>query len=135
MDKTIDYLKIIFSLIGGVLGCFFGDINSLFYALVAFVVLDYITGILLAIHDKKISSEIGFKGISKKIIIFILVGVGNVIDQYIIGAGSSLRTLLIMFYLSNEGFSILENASSIGLPVPQKLKNVLQNLNDSDKTN
>jgi phage-related holin len=118
MDKTIDYLKIIFSLIGGVLGCFFGDINSLFYALVAFVVLDYITGILLAIHDKKISSEIGFKGISKKI-----------------GAGSSLRTLLIMFYLSNEGFSILENASSIGLPVPQKLKNVLQNLNDSDKTN
>lgn len=89
----------------------------------------------MAIHDKKISSEIGFKGISKKIIIFILVGVGNVIDQYIIGAGSSLRTLLIMFYLSNEGFSILENASSIGLPVPQKLKNVLQNLNDSDKTN
>ena len=133
MNTGINYLKITFAAIAGVLGWFLGEINSLFYALIAFVVLDYITGVLLAICEKKVSSEIGFKGISKKVMIFILVGLGNVIDQYIIGSGSSLRTMLIMFYLSNEGISILENATNIGLPLPQKLKDVLLQVSKTDE--
>lgn len=126
MDKPLNNFKAILALSGGVLGWLFGGFDSLIYALIAFVVLDYVTGVLLAIHEKKISSEIGFQGISKKVMIFILVAVGHVIDQYIIGTGSSLRTMLIMFYLSNEGISILENAGAMGIPLPQKLKDVIQ---------
>ncbi len=116
----------------GVIGWYFGEINSLLYALIAFVTIDYVSGVLLAILEKKLSSEIGFKGISKKVMIFVLIGLGNIIDQYIIGSGSSLRTMLIMFYLSNEGISILENATKIGLPLPQKLKDILLQLSKTD---
>lgn len=133
MDKPLGNFKVILALSGGVLGWLFGGFDSLIYALIAFVVLDYVTGVLLAIHEKKISSEIGFRGISKKITIFILVAVGHVIDQYVIGTGSSLRTMLIMFYLSNEGISIIENAGAIGLPFPQKLKDVIQQLSSDEK--
>ena len=114
---------------GGVLGWLFGGFDSLIYALIAFVALDYVTGVLLAIREKKVSSEIGFHGICKKVMIFALVTLGHVIDQYVIGSGSSLRTMLIMFYLSNEGISIIKNASEMGVPVPDKLKGILQQLN------
>lgn len=107
-----------------------GGFDSLIYALIAFVAIDYVTGVLLAVCEKKVSSDIGFKGIFKKIMIFVLVSLGNIIDQYIIGSGSSLRTMLIMFYLSNEGISIIENAGKIGLPLPQKLKDVIRQLNN-----
>lgn len=100
------------------------------YALLAFVVIDYITGIMCAVVDKKLSSEVGFKGIFKKVIIFALVGVGHILDTRIIGAGSVLRTAVIFFYLSNEGVSLLENAAYLGLPIPQKLKSVLEQLHD-----
>lgn len=133
MNEIINNLKICVAILGGVLGWFLGEIDSLFYSLIVFVVLDYITGVLLAICEKKISSEAGFKGISKKVMIFVLVGLGNVIDQYIIGAGNSLKTMIIMFYLSNEGISILENASNTGLPLPQKLKDVLRQLSNTDE--
>jgi toxin secretion/phage lysis holin len=108
-----------------------GELDSLVYALVAFVAFDYVTGVLLAIFDKKVSSNIGFKGICKKILIFALIALGNIINQYIIGSGSTLRTMLIMFYLSNEGISILENIAKMGVPFPQKLKNVLQQMGDT----
>ena len=119
-------------MVGGALGWLFGGFDSLIYALIAFVVIDYITGVFLAILIREVSSEIGFKGICKKAMLFIMVAVGNIIDNYVIGSGSSIRTMLIMFYLSNEGISIIENVALIGLPIPQKLKDVIQQLKNTD---
>ena len=118
--------------IGGWLGYFLGGFDGFLYALVAFVVLDYITGIMCAVLDKSLSSEIGFRGIFKKVLIFSLVGIGHIIDQSVIGDGSVIRTAVIFFYLSNEGVSVLENAAHIGLPVPEKLKDVLEQLHHRD---
>lgn len=132
MDYVIHYCKLFFAFAGGILGCSFGGFDSLIYALMAFVAIDYITGILLAIHNKKISSEVGYKGIIKKFLIFLIVSMGNIIDNYIFGTGSTLRTLIIMFYLANEGFSILENAGQLGVPIPKKLKDAIQKLNSSN---
>ena len=100
------------------------------YALLAFAVIDYIIGIMCAVVDKKLSSEVGFKGIFKKVLIFALVEVGHILDTRIIGAGSVMRTAVIFFYLSNECVSLLENAAYLGLPIPQKLKSVLEQLHD-----
>lgn len=118
--------------IGGWLGYFLGGFDGFLYALVAFVVLDYITGLMCAVLDKNLSSEIGFRGIFKKVLIFSLVGIGHIIDQSVIGDGSVIRTAVIFFYLSNEGVSVLENAAHIGLPVPEKLKDVLEQLHHRD---
>ena len=128
MNTHLNNIKLVFAAVGGVLGCIFGGFDALIYALMVFVLIDYITGVLVAVRNKKVSSEIGFKGISKKVMIFLMVAVGNVIDQYIITAGSTLRTMLIMFYLSNEGISIIENAGNLGVPVPSKIKGVLEKL-------
>lgn len=117
---------------GGGLGYFLGGWDGFLYALLAFVVIDYITGLMCAILDKKLSSEVGFRGIFKKVLIFSLVAIGNIVDQSVIGEGSVIRTAVIFFYLSNEGVSILENAAHIGLPVPQKLKNILEQLHNRD---
>ena len=95
-----------------------------------FAVVDYITGVLCAINDQNLSSEVGFRGICRKVLIFFLVGVANILDVQVIGTGSVLRTAIIFFYLSNEGVSLLENAAHLGLPVPQKLKDVLEQLHD-----
>lgn len=121
-------IQVAFSAIGGMLGWFIGGIDGFLYALLAFVILDYITGVMVAAIQKKVSSEIGFKGICRKVLIFILVGMANIVDVQIIGNGSAIRTAVIFFYLSNEGISILENTAIIGLPVPQKLKDVLEQL-------
>ncbi|WFR58992.1 phage holin family protein [Anaerocolumna sp. AGMB13025] len=129
----IEDCKFIFAFIGGILGWIFGGFDPLIYALTAFVTIDYITGILLAIHDKKISSEVGYKGIVKKFLIFMIVSMGNILDTYILGTGSTLRTLVIMFYLTNEGFSILENAGQLGLPIPKKLRDAIQKLNNGNE--
>ena len=96
--------------------------------LVAVMVLDYITGLMCAIADKKLSSAVGFKGVCKKVLILMLVGVANVVDIHIVGTGSALRSAVICFYLSNEGLSLLENAAHIGLPIPDKMKDVLAQL-------
>lgn len=134
MDTVLDKAKIIFALSGGVFGWFFGSFDSLIYALMAFVVIDYITGVLVAIHNKRVSSEIGFRGISKKVMIFALVALGNIIDQCIISSGSSIRTMIIMFYLSNEGISIIENAGNMDLPLPRKLKDIIQQISNRDES-
>lgn len=125
--------KLIISSIGGVLGCFLGGMDGLLYALVAFVVIDYITGIFCAVDKRQLSSSVGFKGIARKIIIFALVGVANILDVYILGHVGVLRAAVIFFYLSNEGISILENTAKLGLPIPEKLKNILQQLNKEEK--
>ena len=123
-------IQVIFTGVGGWLGYFLGGCDGLLYALVLFVVVDYITGVMCAAADHKLSSEVGFKGICRKVLIFLLVGIGHVLDAEIIGTGSVLRTAVIFFYLSNEGVSLLENAGHLGLPIPEKLKVVLEQLHD-----
>ena len=126
-------IQLVFTLTGGWLGYFLGGCDGLLIALVAFVVLDYISGVMCAFADKTLSSEVGFKGICRKVLIFLLVGVANILDVQVIGTGSVLRTAVIFFYLSNEGVSLLENAARIGLPVPEKLKVVLQQLHNKSE--
>ena len=120
----------VFAAIGGWLGYFLGGCDGLLYALIAFVVIDYITGVMCAVADKKLSSEVGFKGICRKVLIFLLVGIANILDVQVIGSGSVLRTAIIFFYISNEGVSLLENAAHLGLPVPERIKTVLEQLHD-----
>lgn len=130
--EIVGYCQLAFAAIGGALGWFIGDLDGFLYALIAFVVIDYLTGLLAAGVQKKLSSEVGFKGIAKKVAIFLLVGIANIIDVNVLQNGSALRTAVIFFYLSNEGLSILENAGSIGLPIPDKLKDMLAQLKNKD---
>ena len=130
MKEFWNVIQFIISAIGGWLGWFLGGCDGLLYALIAFVAIDYITGVMCAINDKALSSEVGFKGICRKVLIFLLVGIANILDLNVIGTGSVLRTAVIFFYISNEGVSLLENASHLGLPVPQKIKAVLEQLHD-----
>ena len=130
MKEFWNTIQAIFTGLGGWLGYFLGGCDGLLYALVLFVVVDYITGVMCAAADHKLSSEVGFKGICRKVLIFLLVGIGHVLDAQIIGTGSVLRTAVIFFYLSNEGVSLLENAGHLGLPIPEKLKVVLEQLHD-----
>lgn len=130
MKEFWNTIKLIFAAVGGWLGYFLGGCDGLLYALIAFVAIDYITGVMCAISDKTLSSEVGFKGICRKVLIFLLVGIGNIIDVQVLGSPGVLRTAVIFFYLSNEGVSLLENASHLGLPVPDAIKTVLEQLHD-----
>ena len=130
MKEFWNLCQFLFTAAGGWLGYFLGGCDGLLLALVLFAVADYITGVMCAVADKKLSSEVGFKGICRKVIIFMLVGIAHVIDVNVIATGSVLRTAVIFFYLSNEGVSLLENAGHLGLPIPEKLKIVLEQLHD-----
>lgn len=130
MKQFWNTIQLVFSALGGWIGYFLGGCDGLLYALIAFVVIDYITGVMCAITDKKLSSAVGFKGIFRKVLIFLLVGIANVIDVEVIGTGAVLRTAVIFFYISNEGVSLLENAGHLGLPIPEKIKTVLEQLHD-----
>lgn len=130
MKNFWNMVQLAFAAIGGGLGWFFGEMDGFFYALIAFVVIDYLTGVMCAILDKTLSSNVGFRGIFRKVLIFVMVGIGHVIDTQLIGNGDALRTAVIFFYISNEGVSLLENAAHVGLPVPEKLKDVLAQLHD-----
>lgn len=126
-------LNLCWTILGGFIGWFLGGFDDLLYALLAFAIADYITGILCAINERKLSSEIGFRGINRKILIFILVGIANIVDLHILKHGTPLRTATICFYISNEGISLLENAGRLGLPFPKKLKDILEQLrNDKE---
>ena len=127
------WIQILLTAVGGSIGYLLGGCDGFLYALIAFVIIDYITGVMCAVLDKKLSSSIGFRGIFKKILIFSLVAIAHIIDKNAIGDGSVLRTAVIFFYLSNEGISILENTAHIGLPIPEKLKSILQQLNDKEE--
>lgn len=130
MKQIWSYIQICFAALGGFLAWFLGGMDGFLYVLITFMAIDYITGVMCAIADKNLSSEVGFKGICRKVMIFALVGIGNIIDVYVLGNGSVLRTAVIFFYLSNEGISLLENAAHIGLPIPEKLKDVLAQLHN-----
>ena len=133
MKEFWNATQFVFTAVGGWLGWFLGGCDGLLYALIAFVVADYITGVMCAIIDHKLSSEVGFKGIFRKVLIFMLVGAANILDVHVIGTGSVMRTAIIFFYISNEGVSLLENAGHLGLPIPEKLKAVLAQLHDRAK--
>ena len=135
-DFSIDIIwakvQILITVIGGWLGYFMGGLDGMLIALIVFMALDYVTGVMCAIVDRKLSSAVGFKGICKKVLILMLVGVANIIDVHVVGSGSALRGAVICFYLSNEGLSLLENAAHIGLPIPEKLKDILSQLHNRD---
>ncbi|ETA80633.1 phage holin family protein [Youngiibacter fragilis] len=133
MKVIINSIQIVIAALGGYVGYFLGGLDGFLYALIAFVVIDYLTGIMVAVLEKKLSSEVGFRGIFKKVLIFSLVAVAHIIDAELIRTGSAIRTAVIFFYLSNEGISILENTAKIGLPIPEKLKTVLEQLNKEEK--
>ena len=130
MKQIWSGIQIAFTAFGGFLGWFLGGFDGFLYALIAFTVIDYITGVMCAITDKNLSSSVGFKGICRKVLIFTLVGIGNIVDVYVLGQGGVLRTAVIFFYLSNEGVSIMENTAHLGLPIPAKLKEVLEQLHE-----
>ena len=128
MKEFWNAVQFVFTAVGGWLGYFVGGWDGLLYALVGFVVLDYVTGVMCAISDHKLSSEVGFKGICRKVLIFALVGIGHILDTHVFGETGVLRTAVIFFYISNEGLSLVENAAYLGLPIPEKMKNVLEQL-------
>ena len=130
MKEFWNMIQLMFTAVGGWLGWFLGGCDGLLYALIAFVVIDYITGVMCAINDHSLSSEVGFRGICRKVLIFLLVGIANILDVNVIGAGSVLRTAVIFFYISNEGVTLMENAAHLGLPVPEKIKVVLEKIHD-----
>lgn len=135
IDLVWAKIQIAVTAIGGWLGYFIGGIDGMMIALLVLMGLDYITGVMCAIADKKLSSAVGFKGICKKCLILMLVGVANIIDMHVVGSGSALRGAVICFYMSNEGLSLLENAAYIGLPIPDKLREILVQLHDRDNVN
>lgn len=128
MKELWNTVQIVFAALGGWLGYFLGGFDGLLYALIAFMVVDYITGVMCAVVDKTLSSAVGFKGICRKVLILALVGVAHILDTHVIGDGSVLRTAVIFFYISNEGVSLLENAAHLGLPIPEKMKDILVQL-------
>jgi toxin secretion/phage lysis holin len=132
MKEIRNWIQVAITAIGGFFGWFLGGADGFLYALVAFVAVDYITGVMCAISDKNLSSSVGFKGICRKVLIFTLIGIAHILDANVIGDGSVLRTAVIFFYISNEGVSLLENASHLGLPIPEKMKDILEQLHDRD---
>ena len=135
MKEFWNMIQMVFAAVGGWLGYYLGGCDGLLLALVAFAAADYLTGVMCAVSDRKLSSNVGFKGICRKVLIFLLVGIANILDVHVIGTGSVLRTAVIFFYISNEGVSLLENAAHLGLPVPGKIKEILEQLHDrAEKT-
>ncbi|WP_164683066.1 phage holin family protein [Streptococcus hyointestinalis] len=130
MKELLTLNKILFSMIGALIGSLFGELDGILYALLVFIIIDYLTGIFAAVVEKQLSSSIGFRGIFKKIAILFLVSLGHLIDTAIIKQGGTIRTMVIFFYLSNEGLSILENTVRIGLPIPEKLQAILKQINE-----
>ena len=127
-----DAIRMVFALIGGWLGLFLGNADRLLILLIVFVILDYLSGVLRAISEKKLSSAVGFRGISRKVLTFVMVGLAHQIDKTAIGSGSMLRSAVIFFYLSNEGLSLIENASQLGLLIPEQLRRILIQLHNRD---
>ena len=118
--------------VGAVIGFLYGEITGLFIAIIALMALDYVTGILCGIAAKALSSEVGFRGLVKKLMVLVIIAVGHLVDTYIIGTGSALMMAVILFFAANEGISILENAAKLGLPIPKKLRDILEQLRKDD---
>jgi toxin secretion/phage lysis holin len=130
VTKMKSFIQMTFSAIGAYLGWFLGGVDGLVHALVIFVVIDYLTGVMTAIVKRQLSSEIGFRGIFKKVMVFFLVGLGHLVDLYVLKNGGAIRAAVIFFYISNEGVSILENVAHLGLPFPEKLKQIISKIRE-----
>ena len=134
MDKFTEIIKIIFGGIVTAVSGFLGGMDGIMYALIAFITIDYITGVAVAIKQKKLSSEVGFWGLVRKVCIIALVGVAHFVDVYVMHTGDIFRTAIALYYIGNEGVSLLENMGNLGVPLSKKLKDVLEQLkNDNDK--
>ena len=130
MEKTLQYIC---AVLGALLGFCFGELNGLFYALLAFVIMDYITGLIVGWRKKELSSAVGFNGLAKKVFIFCLVALGHIIDVYVLGTGAVLQSAITLFYIANEGISVTENAANMGVPIPKKLIDVLQQIKNNEE--
>ena len=128
MSKIQIIIDSIAGTVGAVLGFMYGEVSGLFWALIAFMALDYITGVIVAIIEKRLSSEVGFRGLAKKFLILVFVAVGHIADTYILGGTPAAMSAVMLFYIANEGISIIENAGNLGLPVPKKLKDIMAQL-------
>ena len=118
---------------GALFGFFFGEAGGLLYVLTAFMVMDYITGLIAAGIAHRISSEIGFKGLAKKLLILAFVSMGHILDSFVLSGTPAVMSAVMLFYIANEGISIIENAAQLGMPIPKKLKMLLEQLKDSDE--
>lgn len=130
--SIVDMFQMFFAGLGAALGFLIGGFDIAIIVLIAFVVIDYLTGVIKAVYTKKLSSEVGFTGILKKLVIFMVVIIGHLIDSLLPGELTGVRTMIIFFYISNEGISIIENCAAIGIPIPQKIVKVLQQLQQND---
>ena len=130
MKEFWNIIQVMIAAIGGWLGYFLGGCDGLLYALLVFVIVDYITGVMCAIEDRKLSSAVGFRGLCRKVLTFLLVGIAQVLDVHVLNQPGVLRTAVIFWAIANNGLSILENAAHLGLPVPEQLKDVLEQLHD-----
>ncbi len=132
MKELWNVAQCAFAAMGGAIGSVLGGFDGFLYALILFVVIDYVSGIFVAVSNGILSSSVGFRGIAKKVLLFFLVAVSTSIDRHVLQTGEVVRTAVIFFYLSNEGVSILENATRLGLPVPEKLKKVLEQIKEGN---
>ena len=123
-----DAIKSVTAAFCALFGYLFGAFDGMMTALITLTVLDYITGIIAAVVEKKLSSEVGARGIAKKVIMLLVVAVANIADRSVIGEGNVLRSVTAMFYIANEGISLLENGARLGVPMPKKLIDVLAQL-------
>lgn len=134
MSKIQIIIDSIAGAVGAVLGFMYGEVNGLFWALIAFMALDYITGVIVAVIEKRLSSEVGFKGLAKKFLILVFVAVGHIADTYILGGTPAAMSAVMLFYIANEGISIIENAAALGLPVPKKLTNIMEQIKNKSES-
>lgn len=134
MDKFTEFMKLIFGGIVTAVSGFLGGMDGIMYALIAFISIDYITGVAVAVKQHKLSSEVGFWGLVRKVCIIALVGVSHFVDVYVMHTGDIFRTAIALYYIGNEGVSLLENMGNLGVPLSKKLKDVLEQLkSDNDK--
>ena len=134
MSKIQIIIDSIAGAVGAVLGFMYGEVTGLFWALIAFMALDYITGVIVAVIEKRLSSEVGFRGLAKKFLILVFVAVGHIADTYILGGTPAAMSAVMLFYMANEGISIIENAAALGLPVPKKLTNIMEQIKNKSES-
>ena len=134
MSKIQIIIDSIAGAVGAVLGFMYGEVNGLFWALIAFMALDYITGVIVAVIEKRLSSEVGFRGLAQKFLILVFVAVGHIADTYILGGTPAAMSAVMLFYIANEGISIIENAAALGLPVPKKLTNIMEQIKNKSES-
>ena len=134
MSKIQIIIDSIAGAVGAVLGFMYGEVTGLFWALIAFMALDYITGVIVAVIEKRLSSEVGFRGLAKKFLILVFVAVGHIADTYILGGTPAAMSAVMLFYIANEGISIIENAAALGLPVPKKLTSIMKQIKNKSES-